>query len=165
MYKYDQLRARRDVGNRYVRHFRRARSNENGANMCDKYEMTMNSKFLLIRCAIIASLFGTVYGRFCSDVDVRENVSHFEKLAGCKVVVGYLQIVLFDMATVDTFQGITYPELEEITGYFLIFQVPGLLSIGRLFPNLRVIRGMEVIMNYSFMLYNVTDLMEVCTTI
>ncbi|GJQ65342.1 putative tyrosine-protein kinase receptor [Trypoxylus dichotomus] len=121
----------------------------------------MNSKFLLIQCAFVASVFGAVYAKFCSDIDLRGNVSHFEKLAGCKVVVGYLQIVLFDEATVDTFRGITYPELEEITGYFLIFQVPGLLSIGKLFPNLRIIRGMEVIMNYAFMLYNVTDLMEI----
>lgn len=127
--------------------------------------MTMDSKCslpgLLVRYVLLTGLFAMASGEFCADVDVRGNVSHFKKLAGCKVVVGYLQIVLFDRANTETFQGISYPELEEITGYFLIFQVPGLLSIGKLFPNLKIIRGMEVIMNYAFMLYNVTDLTEV----
>lgn len=79
------------------------------------------------------------------------------------MVSGYLQVVLFDRATVETFRNITFPELEEVTGYFLIYQVPGLLSLGKMFPNLKIVRGMEVISNYAFILFNLYDLQEVLT--
>lgn len=126
----------------------------------------MSSTTLLAKCfcLLIAYLMGFVCGKYCGNVDVRSNLTDFRRLEGCKVVAGFLQIVLFERATVGTFENISFPELEEITGYFLVFQVSGLLSIGKMFPNLKIVRGLEVINNHAFILYRVDDLEEVLST-
>lgn len=99
--------------------------------------------------------------KYCPSVDVRAVVSDFDNLKGCRIIVGNLQVVLFDRATPETFRNISFPELEEVTGYVVFFLVPGLKSIGAMFPNLKIIRGMEVLHNFAFIIYDLADLEEV----
>ena len=47
-------------------------------------------------------------------------------------------------ATKEDFEKISFPKLTEITDFLLVFQVDGLFSLGRLFPNLTVIRGQKL---------------------
>lgn len=62
-------------------------------------------------------------GRVCSSLDIRNSVGNLKKLRGCRVIEGYLQIQLFDNAKEEDFKDISFPELREITGYFLLFRV------------------------------------------
>lgn len=58
----------------------------------------------------------------CQSVDIRNNVSNFYKLKGCRMVEGYVQILLFDNAKPSEFANISFPELKEITGYLLLYR-------------------------------------------
>lgn len=49
---------------------------------------------------------------------------------------------------------------REVTGYFLIYSVTHLNSLGRMFPNMTIIRGQRLFFNYAFVIYE-TDLTDV----
>jgi insulin receptor len=52
----------------------------------------------------------------------------------------------------------SFPALREITGYLLFYRVFGLRSIGQLFPNLAVIRGQQLLFDFSFVVYELMQL-------
>lgn len=54
--------------------------------------------------------------------------------------------------------------MVQITGYLLVYRVSGLRSLGQLFPNLSIIRGMTLHQNYALVIYDAIDL-EVSLTI
>ena len=97
----------------------------------------------------------------CPSIDIRNNVSYFKLLAGCRVIEGFLQIVLIERFDDKDFQKYEFKELREITGYLLLYRVNGLKSLSRLFPNLEVIRGNILLTDYAFMIYEMQNLQEV----
>ncbi|XP_014208001.1 insulin-like receptor [Copidosoma floridanum] len=99
--------------------------------------------------------------RVCQSIDIRNRATEFDKLTGCRVVEGFIQILLIDEPNHAVFDKIIFPELVEITGYLLLFRVPGLRSIGQLFPNLAVIRGSHILYNYALVAFEMEDLQEI----
>jgi insulin receptor len=91
-------------------------------------------------------------------MDIRNNVDAFRRLSGCRVIEGFIQIVLIDHATESSFANLTFPELREITHYLLLYRVNGLRSVGRLFPNLAVIRGETLFLNYALVVFEMIHL-------
>ncbi|KAK9511750.1 hypothetical protein O3M35_000353 [Rhynocoris fuscipes] len=55
----------------------------------------------------------------------------------------------------------TFPELREITSFLLVNRVAGLRSLGRLFPNLSIIRGENLFLNYALVIAHMPNLMEI----
>ncbi|PNF35477.1 Insulin-like receptor [Cryptotermes secundus] len=96
----------------------------------------------------------------CQSVDIRNSVAAFRRLSGCRVVEGFVQIVLIDHATESSFSNLTFPELREITHYLLLYRVNGLRSLGKLFPNLTVIRGEMLFLNYALVVFEMIHLQE-----
>ena len=94
----------------------------------------------------------------CQSVDIRNSVAAFQRLSGCRVVEGFVQIVLIDHATESSFSNLTFPELREITHYLLLYRVNGLRSLGKLFPNLTVIRGDMLFLNYALVVFEMIHL-------
>lgn len=74
------------------------------------------------------------------------------------MVEGFVQIVLLDHATESSFTNLSFPELREITHYLLLYRVNGLRSVGKLFPNLAVIRGETLFLNYAFVVFEMMHL-------
>lgn len=100
-------------------------------------------------------------GKVCQSVDIRNNVSSMhEKLQGCEVVEGYVQIVLLDRGRPSDFVNISFPELREITHYLLLYRVQGLQSLGQLFPNLALIRGAVLFEDAALTIFE-TALLEI----
>lgn len=97
----------------------------------------------------------------CRSVDIRNSISSFENLRGCRVVEGFVQILLLDNVNESLFANLSFPELTEITDYFLMYRVNGLRSLGQLFPKLAVIRGQNLFFAYSFIIYEVASLQEI----
>lgn len=97
----------------------------------------------------------------CRSMDVRNNLESLEKLKGCRVIEGHLQILLIDNPMKQSFENYTYPLLTEITDFFLLFRVRGLRSLGNMFPNLAVIRGHSLLSNYALVIFEVFDLEEI----
>lgn len=71
-------------------------------------------------------------------------------MQGCRVIEGFLHIVNVSL-TEEQYSNMEFPDLVEITDYFIMLHVQGIKSIGKIFPNLAVIRGNNQLMKgYSF---------------
>ncbi|KAG7198161.1 hypothetical protein KM043_005580 [Ampulex compressa] len=77
------------------------------------------------------------------------------------MVQGFVQILLIDNSKPSDFADISFPDLLEITGYLMLYRVDGLRSVGRLFPNLAVIRGHSLFINYALVAFEMTNLHEI----
>ncbi|XP_017784375.1 PREDICTED: insulin-like peptide receptor isoform X1 [Nicrophorus vespilloides] len=103
--------------------------------------------------------------RICTNVRIQNNLTKMEKdLAGCTIITENLVIVLLENTTAEEFDQYSFPDLIEVEQLFLIFRVSGLTSVGKLFPNLRAIRGRQLLTNYAFILQDVPDLREIGLT-
>lgn len=54
-----------------------------------------------------------------------------------------------------------FPHLREITGNLILFHVHFLTSLGKVFPNLRVIGGDDLVMNYALVIYQTPHIKNV----
>ncbi|XP_026277829.2 insulin-like receptor isoform X2 [Frankliniella occidentalis] len=97
----------------------------------------------------------------CQSVDIRNSVENFNRLENCTVVEGFVHITLIDNAVAENFTNITFPKLREIHGYLFLYRVSGLRSLSTLFPNLAVIRGHELMMNYALVIYEMQNLNDI----
>ncbi|XP_063980749.1 insulin-like receptor isoform X1 [Diachasmimorpha longicaudata] len=97
----------------------------------------------------------------CQSIDIRNHVDQFSRLRGCRVVEGFVQILLIDHANETAYINQTFPELVEITGYLVLYRVNGLKSIGRLFPNLALIRGNSLFIEYALVAFEMMHLQEI----
>ncbi|XP_067209270.1 insulin-like receptor isoform X2 [Linepithema humile] len=97
----------------------------------------------------------------CQSIDIRNSVNELSKLEGCRVVEGFVQILLIDRAEPSNYTDHVYPELVEITGYLILYRVNGLRSIGHIFPNLTVIRGHSLFINYALVAFEMMHLQEI----
>lgn len=102
----------------------------------------------------------TTSTKICGSFDIRNNVENLESLRGCRVVEGFVQILLFDSAD-EKLADYSFPDLVEITDYLLFYRVNGLVSLGQLFPNLTVIRGRETVFGYAFALYEMNSIRDI----
>lgn len=103
----------------------------------------------------------TIGDGICQSIDIRNTVAYFGMMKGCRVIEGFLQIVLIENDSDQDFQNLQFPELREITGYLLLYRVRNLRSIGNLFPNLEVIRGNILLTDYALVAYEMENLEEV----
>lgn len=60
----------------------------------------------------------------CQSIDIRNTVRQFSRLKGCRLVEGFVQILLIDNAEPSEYTNISFPELREITGYLLLYRYP-----------------------------------------
>lgn len=63
-----------------------------------------------------------------------------------------------EKATEADFANYTFPNLTEITGFLLLYRINGLKTLVHLFPNLRVIRGEELVSDYALVVYEMQQL-------
>ncbi|XP_035220524.1 insulin-like peptide receptor [Stegodyphus dumicola] len=130
--------------------------------MASKDLATIVTEILVHQLRDLCSLFIFVdILQMCSNIDIRNNVSFFHKLENCSVVEGSVQILLIDTAGSKDFENISFPKLQEITGYLILYRVQGIQSLSKLFPNLAVIRGDVLFHNYAFVLYEMFSLLDI----
>ncbi|KRZ21899.1 Insulin receptor [Trichinella pseudospiralis] len=100
--------------------------------------------------------------QFYADLDDRMRLLHSK----CTVVEGDVRLTLMTSQnlTDDDFRLVIMPNVREITGSILVFQVLGLRSLGSLFPNLRLIRGNSLVHNYALVLFQNPNLREIGLT-
>ncbi|KAM8921479.1 insulin receptor-related protein [Pelodytes ibericus] len=128
---------------------------ERRAPFCD----IMGLKQVLVMIALCTASSDTA--DFCGSMDIRNDVSQFQKLENCTVIQGNLQILLMFSTKVEDFRGLSFPRLTMITEYLLLFRVYGLESLRDLFPNLSVIRGTGLFFHYSLVIYEMPHLRDV----
>ncbi|XP_030745702.1 insulin-like receptor isoform X2 [Sitophilus oryzae] len=123
------------------------------------------TKFLLVSGALFLLLFlSPLSAKICDSIDVRNKIEYLNKLRNCTEITGNLNIVLIETTkSVSEYDQYVFPELTRVTGYVLFFKVKHVTSIGKLFPNLRLIRGLELFFEFSLVLYNLPNLKEIGT--
>ncbi|XP_068230638.1 insulin-like growth factor 1 receptor isoform X2 [Palaemon carinicauda] len=96
----------------------------------------------------------------CGSKRIFESIASIKQLQGCQVIEGDLQMLLIESKDnlTSEWKKYTFPDLVEITGYLLVFRVQGLHSLGQLFPNLTVIRGLTTHMNYALIIWRAEDM-------
>ncbi|XP_050076998.1 insulin-like peptide receptor [Anopheles maculipalpis] len=70
-------------------------------------------------------------------------------------------MVLIERVPSEEFEKYRFPKLREVTGYMLFFRVINLTTLRRLFPQLAVIRGQQLIGNYALVFYYMEKMIEV----
>uniref|UniRef100_A0A674NPT3 Tyrosine-protein kinase receptor n=1 Tax=Takifugu rubripes TaxID=31033 RepID=A0A674NPT3_TAKRU len=118
---------------------------------------------LCLTCCMICFVTPALFCGFpvCQSKDIRNDVTNLQSLENCTIIEGYLKILLMFKTKPDDFHGLTYPKLQVVTDYVLLFRVYGLETLGDLFPNLTVIRGNNLFFNYALVLYEMLQLKEV----
>lgn len=112
-------------------------------------------------CSMV-TLFVVVDSKVCTSLDIRNSLSNLNRLQNCTTINGYLRINLLESATApEDFDKYVYPDLTEITGYLVLYKVSHLTSVGKILPNLRVIRGISLIFDYALAIHSMPHLVEV----
>lgn len=102
----------------------------------------------------------------CTSLDIRNECKSFLKLENCTVITGYLIIVLLPLQNSSEFcrlEHYRFPLLREITDFLIFHEVRNVSSVRNLFPNLTVIRGQQLFLNYAFGITYMADLQTVPT--
>lgn len=84
-----------------------------------------------------------------------------EELENCTTYEGSVQIQIVRRANDTVMEQLRFPMLTEITGHLLVSLVYGKRSLKEIFPKLAVIRGKELFLGYSLVIYENDGLEEV----
>ncbi|EYC15628.1 hypothetical protein Y032_0036g3259 [Ancylostoma ceylanicum] len=131
--------------------------------------LTLISIFVLFLCVEISVALPE---RRCGTLDIRNHPSQGYKLAGhksavssahvnCSVMEGSMVLSLIQASNVTEADFPVFHHLREITGSLLIFHVRKLSTLSRIFPNLRIIGGQNLIQHFSLIIYQNEDLMDI----
>lgn len=84
-----------------------------------------------------------------------------KELENCTTYEGSIQIQIVRRANDIVMKQLRFPKLTEITGHLLVSLVYGERSLKEIFPRLAVIRGRELFLGYSLVIYENDGLEEV----
>ena len=91
----------------------------------------------------------------------RDGCKLCKELENCTTYEGSIQIQnVRQHVSEEVLRQFHFPKLTEITGYLLVSLVYGTRSLKDIFPNLAVIRGREVFLDYSLVVYENDGLEE-----
>lgn len=103
----------------------------------------------------------------CLSLDIRNECQNFAKLRNCSVITGYLIIVLLPLQNSGEscdLEHYRFPLLREITDFLIFYEVRNMTSLRKMFPNLTVIRGQQLFLNYALGITYMNDLQTVRPT-
>ncbi|XP_037913549.1 insulin-like receptor isoform X2 [Hermetia illucens] len=112
---------------------------------------------------IIFTQFSDNDGKECGSKDIRNRPDSLADLEDCTVIKGSLIIVLMTDSnwTAADFDKYSFPKLREITEFMIVYQVYYLKTLRQLFPNLVVIRGEKLFLNYALAIDDVPHLSDI----
>lgn len=92
---------------------------------------------------------------------VKDTCSGCKELQNCTTYDGSVQIQIVRQAEERVMKQLRFPRLTEITGHLLISLIYGQRNLKDIFPNLAVIRGREMFLDYSLVIYENKGLEEI----
>ncbi|XP_049549343.1 insulin receptor [Anopheles darlingi] len=97
----------------------------------------------------------------CTDVDIRNDLRRLRQIENCTVINGYFHMVLIERVPSEEFDRYVFTKLREVTGHMLFFRVINLVSLRKMFPNLMIIRGQQLLGPYALVFYYMTNMIEI----
>ncbi|VDD92788.1 unnamed protein product [Enterobius vermicularis] len=95
--------------------------------------------------------------RYCGNVDIRTASKYGDPLIdykNCTVVEGNVIIAVYNDTTVDETTYESFKNIRVVTGFVVVFFTENLRSLSRVLPNLRIIGGDDMIVNYALIVYS-----------
>lgn len=92
---------------------------------------------------------------------LKNGCSGCKQLQNCTTYEGSVQLQIVRNADEQVMNELRFPRLTEITGHLLISLVHSQRSLKEIFPNLAVIRGRELFLDYSLVIYENKGLEEI----
>ena len=92
---------------------------------------------------------------------LKNGCSRCKELQNCTTYEGSVQLQIVRNADEQVMNELRFPRLTEITGHLLISLVHSQRSLKEIFPNLAVIRGRELFLDYSLVIYENKGLEEI----
>lgn len=97
----------------------------------------------------------------CPSMTIKE-YKELDQLIDCTAILGDLVLdfpsVFLDNESIgytkEMINNRSFPLLTEITGYFGVMNVTHLDSLGKMFPELRVIRGRHLLNSFGFFIFD-----------
>lgn len=129
--------------------------------MCYDISCTKCFIFLFISTTLNKNALYACIDGVCGSMDIRNAAYNLNALRGCRVIKGFLIFTLIDKYNETDYNDMVFPELTEVTDFVLLYRVNGLKSVGKLFPNLRIIRGNDLIHGFSFVVFEMMHLEEI----
>uniref|UniRef100_A0A0N7ZA41 Receptor L-domain domain-containing protein n=1 Tax=Scylla olivacea TaxID=85551 RepID=A0A0N7ZA41_SCYOL len=102
---------------------------------------------------------GAGFDKTCGSVEVTGDQTFLENYVSCVTIEGNLRIQLIEYNETQPLVGL--PNLIQVTGYVIIYQLSYLRTLRHLLPRLAVIRGRELFHGYSLVIYGNIFLQEV----
>lgn len=68
--------------------------------------------FLILLIKVPKFVTAARNGSICGQTDIRNSIEELNRLKGCTVIYGFLQIVLIENTSVDDFESYSFPELR-----------------------------------------------------
>ncbi|VVC36902.1 Fibronectin type III,Tyrosine-protein kinase, active site,Protein kinase domain,Immunoglobulin-like [Cinara cedri] len=129
-----------------------------------KLSMTFMNAFwwpTLVWLCLLSAIVARDGEQICNSITIMNSGERLASLKNCTVIKGHLQIILMDNTKPEDFED-TYP-LREITEYMVVYRVTGLINLGRMFPNLSLIRGIHTstFPGRSLMIHDNIDIREI----
>ncbi|XP_050101530.1 insulin-like peptide receptor [Anopheles aquasalis] len=97
----------------------------------------------------------------CTDVDIRNDLHRLRQIENCTVINGFFHMVLIERVPSEEFDRYVFTKLREVTGHMLFFRVINLVSLRKMFPNLMIIRGQQLLGPYALVFYYMTNMIEI----
>ncbi|XP_037809696.1 insulin-like peptide receptor [Lucilia sericata] len=98
----------------------------------------------------------------CGSLDLRNDCDNFYKLTNCTVITGFLDMAQLPRNNAQcNFSEYRFENLREITDFLIFSEVRNLSSIKNMFPNLSVIRGQHLFVNYALVVTSMPDLEKI----
>ncbi|XP_063861478.1 insulin-like growth factor 1 receptor isoform X2 [Scylla paramamosain] len=101
---------------------------------------------------------GADFDKTCGSVEVTGDQTFLENYVSCVTIEGNLRIQLIEYNETQPLVGL--PNLIQVTGYVIIYQLSYLRTLRHLLPRLAVIRGRELFHGYSLVIYGNIFLQE-----
>ncbi|XP_034668703.1 insulin receptor-related protein isoform X1 [Drosophila subobscura] len=109
-------------------------------------------------CGVGASASAPGTEHECTSIDIRNECSKMHLLDNCTVITGYVMITLITTPPYCNYSTFKFPKLKEITEFMIFTEVRGLTRVDEMFPNLTVIRGRRLFLNYALGVTSMLDL-------
>ncbi|KAL5281174.1 hypothetical protein ACFFRR_004910 [Megaselia abdita] len=108
--------------------------------------------FLFVKLLFLCSFVSADY---CSgDFNLRKITKEL-RVFNCSVIYGSIKILY---TSIDDRKYLKFPNLREIRDYLILSEVADVDDIGEIFPNLAIIRGQKLFLNYAFVVHRMNDL-------
>jgi hypothetical protein len=99
--------------------------------------------------------------KICPSMSIKSDMSRLKILQDCTIIEGYLIIAAMPNDPPVDAGNYTFPLLREVTDFVLLYQAKEIVDLDHIFPNLSVIRGNKLVLDFALIIYQMDNMIEI----